>query len=600
MGPPGGPDEASKPRDKRQAFLRLVDYLKPYKWRVVLGVGANFGIALIVVLPGLIVGRLLTDRVILAHGPLGPRYRLLALGILALLAVHVTSAFLSWVRAYVMHVLGEQVILDIRKQIYAHLQGLSVSFFDNRQTGEIMSRVTNDSEVVEEFVNHVADTVICDSITLVYICVVMFAASPKLATIALLPMPVLFVLARRFSKRVRPIYRSVREQLAEINAKMQENLSGIRVIKAFAREDHEYANFKNDVEAYYDRRVKAIGMWSKFFPSVGMLVTMGTVAVWLVGALDVMAERTTMGTLVMFTMYMGIYTGPVRSLAQINDTIQRSLAAAERIFEILDEEPQIKDAPDAIELPRVQGRVEFDHVDFSYGGEDEVLTDICIKAEPGQIVALVGRSGAGKTSIVNLIPRFYDPNAGRILIDGFDIRQVTQKSLRRQIAMVLQDTFLFNGTIKENIRYGKLDATDEEIAEAARAANAAEFIEQMPQGYDTEIGERGVKLSGGQKQRLAIARAILADPRILILDEATSSVDSESEYLIHRAMDRLMEGRTTFVIAHRLSTVKHADQIITLEKGRVSEIGDHKSLVAQDGVYAQMYEMQFRLDEEIG
>ncbi len=306
-----------------------------------------------------------------------------------------------------------------------------------------------------------------------------------------------------------------------------------------------------------------------------------------------------MGTLVAFSMYLGMFYEPVRSLAQINDTIQRSLAAAERIFEIVDEEPVITDSPDAIDIPRVQGRVEFDHVDFRYEEGDEVLRDVCIHAEPGQIVALVGRSGAGKTSIVNLIPRFYDPVAGRVLVDGFDVKYVKQDSLRRQIAMVLQDTFLFNGTVRENIRYGKLDATDDEILEAAKAANAHEFIEILPSGYQTEIGERGVKLSGGQKQRVAIACAILSDPRILILDEATSSVDSESEYLIHRAMDRLMEGRTTFVIAHRLSTVKHADQIICLEFGRVTEIGDHKSLLAQNGTYSQMYEMQFRLDEEM-
>jgi ABC-type multidrug transport system fused ATPase/permease subunit len=305
-----------------------------------------------------------------------------------------------------------------------------------------------------------------------------------------------------------------------------------------------------------------------------------------------------MGTLVTFSMFLGMFYEPVRNLAQINDTIQRSLAAAERIFEIVDEEPGIKDSPDAIDAPRLEGRVEFDHVDFRYAEGDEVLRDICIKAEPGQIVALVGRSGAGKTSIVNLSPRFYDPIAGRVLVDGFDVRYLKQDSLRRQIAMVLQDTFLFNGTVRENIRYGKLDATDDEIIEAAKAANAHEFIEVMPDGYSTEIGERGIKLSGGQKQRLAIARAILADPRILILDEATSSVDSESEYLIHRAMDRLMEGRTTFVIAHRLSTIKHAGQIICLEFGRVCEVGDHKSLLELNGAYSQMYAMQFRLDED--
>jgi subfamily B ATP-binding cassette protein MsbA len=296
---------------------------------------------------------------------------------------------------------------------------------------------------------------------------------------------------------------------------------------------------------------------------------------------------------------VGILYEPIGNLARINDTIQRSLAAAERIFEVIDEEPSIADDYDAIKLPPVQGLVEFDKVSFKYEDGEEVLKEIDIRAKPGQIVALVGRSGAGKTSIVNLIPRFYDPQEGRVLIDGFDVRRVTQQSLRSQIAMVLQDTFLFNGTVRDNIRYGRLDATDEEILAAAKTANADEFIVSFTKGYSTEIGERGIKLSGGQKQRLAIARAVLANPRILILDEATSSVDSESEYLIHKAMDNLMEGRTTFVIAHRLSTIKHADQIITLENGRVSEVGDHKSLVEQDGVYSQMYSMQFRLDDEL-
>jgi len=599
MGHGNMEESKNKPKNKKAAFLRLVDYIKPYKRSVSVGIASNFGMALTSLIPALILGKFLTDRVILAHGPIGPRMRLLMLGGASLLAVHGLTAFLQWVRSYVMHVLGEKVILDIRKQVYAHLQTLSASYFDNRQTGEIMSRLTNDTEVVEEFVNHVADTVICDSLTLVAMCGVMFWVSPKLAVVAIVPIPVVYLLARRFSKHVRPIYRSVRERLAEINARVQENLSGIRVIKAFAREDHEFANFKANVDAYYDMRVKAISTWARFFPSVGMLVTAMTVLVWIVGAMDVMAHRTGMGTLVTFSMYMGMFAGPVRSLAQINDTIQRSLAAAERIFEIVDEEPVVQDLDGAIEMPRIQGNVEFDHVDFRYDDGEEVLRDICIKAEPGQIVALVGKSGAGKTSIVNLIPRFYDPIRGRVLVDGQDVRQVQQASLRKQIAIVLQDTFLFNGTVKENIRYGRLEATDDEIIEAARAANAHEFIAVMPSGYDTEIGERGVKLSGGQKQRIAIARAILADPRILILDEATSSVDSESEYLIHRAMDRLMEGRTTFVIAHRLSTIKHADQIITLEHGRVSEIGDHRSLLERDGAYAQMYEMQFRLNEEL-
>ncbi len=597
-------DEKNKPKNKRQAFLRLVEYLKPYKTAVCLGVLSNLWVGLVVLVPPLIYGKSITDRVIMNrfHESDAERWHLLVMSTLLQVVLYGSSSFMVWVRMKTMHILGERILVDIRKQTYARLQMLSISYFDNHQTGEIMSRVTNDSEVVEEFVTHAADTLVSDTIRLVAMCLVMFYVCRTLALISLLPVPVVFLLAFTFSRKVRPIYRKVRERLAEINAKVQENLSGMRVIKAFAREDYEQNNFEVDAEGFYDMRVRAIRLWTRFFPSIDFLVRTASVVVWAVGAVLILrhAPGVTMGTLIIFTMYLGMFYEPVRSLATINDTIQRSLAAAERIFEVVDEVPEIQDAEKAIDLPRMNGRVEFDHVDFSYGGDEEVLTDICIQAEPGQIVALVGRSGAGKTSIVNLIPRFYDPIAGRILIDGFDVKYVTQSSLRSQIAMVLQDTFLFNGTVRENIRYGKLEATDEEVIEAAKAANAAEFIDEMPMGYDTEIGERGIKLSGGQKQRLAIARAILADPRILILDEATSSVDSESEYLIHRAMDRLMAGRTTFVIAHRLSTVKNADQIITLEKGRVTEVGDHKTLVDQEGVYSQMYAMQFKLDEEIG
>lgn len=590
-------DEKHLPRDKKAAFRRLVDYLKPHKGSVAVGVAANIGLGLAALVPPLVYGRI-TDFAILGSAPAAERYRMLIVSALALLVVYALSSVMMYARAYVMHVLGEKIILQLRKEVYSRLQVLSISYFDARQTGEIMSRVTNDTEVVEEFVNHAADTLISDLIRLVAMCAVMFVVAPLLALIALVPVPILFILAFRFAKRVRRIYRAVRERLAEINAKVQENISGIRVIKAFAREDHEYANFRRNVESFYDMRVQAVALWSRFFPSVQMLVRVGQVAIWVAGPVLVMRDAASMGTLVVFTLYLQMLYEPIGNLARINDTIQRSLAAAERIFEIIDEEPSIRDADDAVEMPRMRGYVEFDHVDFRYDDGEEVLKDICIKAEPGQIVALVGRSGAGKTSIVNLIPRFYDTTAGRVLIDGFDVRCVRQDSLRRQVAMVLQDTFLFNGTVRENLRYGKLDATDAEIEEAARAANAHEFVMALPNGYDTEIGERGVKLSGGQKQRVAIARAVLADPRILILDEATSSVDSESEYLIHRAMDRLMEGRTTFVIAHRLSTVKHADQIITLEHGRVSEVGDHKSLLSRDGAYSQMYAMQFRLDEE--
>lgn len=592
-------EQQNKPRNKRAAFSRLTEYLRPYRISVVIGIVANISIAILGLVPPLFMKQII-DKIVMKPGDMGHKQYLLILYGFAVLGSFLILALLSFLRSYIMHILGEKVILDLRKQVYKHLQTLSVSFFDSRQTGEIMSRVTNDTEVVEEFVNHAADTLISDAIRLIAMCVIMFTLSVPLAIVALVPVPVIFLLAFRFAKSIRFIYRSVRERLAEINAKVQENLSGIRVIKAFAREEHEYNSFVRDATEYYNKRIEAIRKWTIFFPSIDMVVRIGQVTIWVLGPILILNGQTTLGTLVVFTSYLSMLYEPVGNLARINDTIQRSLAAAERIFEIVDEKAQIQDAPNATEMPRISGTVEFEHVDFSYENGDIVLKDICIHAAPGQIVALVGRSGAGKTSIVNLIPRFYDPDSGKILVDGVDIKTVSQNSLRKQMAMVLQDTFLFNGSVKDNIRYGRLDASDEEIVNAAKTANADEFIDKMPQAYETEIGERGVKLSGGQKQRLAIARAILADPRILILDEATSAVDSESEYLIHKAMDGLMEGRTTFVIAHRLSTIKHADQIVTLEDGTVSEVGDHKSLLDQDGVYAQMYEMQFKLNDELG
>lgn len=591
-------NKQNKPKNKKAVFGRLTIYLKPHLVSVTIGLATNIGLGLLAPIPGLQYGRI-TDHVIKGGAPEPTRMAILIKCMIVLLVVFAAQSILGFGRAFIMHVLGEKVIMQFRKDIYAKLQLLSVSYFSSRQTGEIMSRVTSDSQQVEEFVNHAADTLISDPIRLAAFCYVMFKICPTLAWISLAPVPIVFVLAYTFSRKIRPIYRKVRERLGDINAGLQERISGVSVVKSFAREDYEFAHFKTEVENYYRERVKAILGWTRFFPAINFTTQVGFVAVWVVGAAFVMHQQITMGTIIIFTSYLSLLYEPIRNLANINDTIQRSMAAAERIFEVIDEEPTVADDEAAIQMPGINGRVEFRNVSFKYEDGEEVLKDINISAEPGQIVALVGRSGAGKTSIVNLIPRFYDPQSGQILIDGYDIKRVTQRSLRSQIAMVLQDTFLFNGTVKDNIRYGKLDATDEEIIAAAKTANADEFIVTFPNGYDTEIGERGIKLSGGQKQRLAIARAVLADPRILILDEATSSVDSESEYLIHRAMDSLMEGRTTFVIAHRLSTIKHADQIITLEDGRVTEVGDHKSLVEQDGVYSQMYSMQFRLNDEL-
>jgi ATP-binding cassette, subfamily B, bacterial MsbA len=576
-------------------FRRLVQFLKPHRAKVVTGITALVVMTLVSKVPPLFTKYIIDN--ILDHSLTMPRpvliTRLLTVGAW-LLGVYISIAVLTFVRAYVMHVLGERVILDLRRLIYSHLQRLSMSYFESRQTGELMSRVTNDSEVVEEFVTHAADMTIADILGLLVSVGILLYYSPKLTLVAIALTPLVGIAAYNFSRKVRKMYRASRERLAEMNAKLQDNLSGIRVIKSFTREAYEYDRFSKEAGEFYAMRVRIIRMWTVYFPSVEFMIHSASIGVAVFGAWLVATGQLTMGTYVMFGQYMWGVFQPVNNIARVNDTIQRALAAADRIFEVLDAEQEIKDAPDAREMPPIRGEVEFRNVCFKYEAGEEVLTDISLRAEPGSMVALVGHSGAGKTSIINLIPRFYDPTEGAVLIDDIDVRTVTQESLRRQIATVLQDTFLFNGTVRENVAYGKLDATDEEIEQAARAANSHEFITAMPDGYLTQIGERGIKLSGGQKQRLAIARAILADPKILILDEATSSVDSESEYLIHKAMDHLMQGRTTFVIAHRLSTIKHADSIITLQGGKVVETGDHKSLLEADGAYSQMYEMYER------
>jgi ABC-type multidrug transport system fused ATPase/permease subunit len=537
---------------------------------------------------------------------------------------------------YIRHALGQRFIFDLRVRLYAYLQRLSLSFFEQTSTGELMSRVTNDINALEQFVTHGTSFMAIDLMRLVGTAIILFFLEWRLALLVLIPVPILTIGMRWFNTRIRPVYRQVRARLGDINAKLQDNLAGIRVIQAFGREDATMERFTAESQHYYEARVRGIRYWSSFFPAMRFIASLGSVLVLGVGAVMVVRGQLSLGSMVAFLSYVVSFYEPIRRLTEIDNVFQEAIAAGERIFELLDEVPEIEDAPDAMALPRLRGEVRFHDVHFRYRRretpptvdsprlsasetppagqtaqtEPEVLHDVEFQIAPGEVVALVGPSGAGKTSIANLLCRFYDPIHGQITVDGYDLRQVQIKSLRRQIAVVLQDTFLFNTTVRENLLYGKPDAcpepfdfaqdklrraSEEEMIAAAKAAYAHDFVMALPQGYDTEIGERGVKLSGGQKQRLALARAILADPRILILDEATSSVDAEAEYLIQQALDEVLKGRTALVIAHRLSTIRNADKIIALEDGRIREVGDHRELLSRGGLYSQLYRRQLEL-----
>ena len=534
-----------------------------------------------------IIQKIIIDEVIVQ----GDVNRLVNL-LLLMFGFYAFKQFFNYLQNYYRHVLGGQFILDLRVRMYAYLQKLSLSYFEKISTGELMSRVTNDVNALENFVTHGAAFLLVAFLRLAGAVVILLFLNWKLALLVFIPMPIIAISLRVFNNRIRPVYRNIRARLGDINSKLQDNLSGIRVIQIFRQEDKELEFFSEESTKYFHAQVDAIKLWSSFFPTMGFLSSISTILVLGVGSLMAMNQQLSLGSLVAFISYMVFLFDPINRLIDIDNVFQEAIAAGERIFEVLDQEAGIKDTPHARTLQNAKGKIEFDNVSFAYQTDERVLEDVSFTINPGETVALIGPSGAGKSSIANLICRFYDPEEGKIKIDNQNVKEIRLADIRSQIGIVLQDTFLFNSTIRENLTYGNPDISEEDMIAAAKTAYAHEFIMGLNNQYDTEIGERGIKLSGGQKQRLALARAILMNPKIIILDEATSSVDAEAEYLIQQALDAVLKNRSALVIAHRLSTIRNADKIIAIDQGKIVEIGNHETLIKQDGLYKKLVDKQ--------
>ncbi|MCZ6680539.1 MAG: ABC transporter ATP-binding protein [Candidatus Poribacteria bacterium] len=590
--------------EKGKLIFRLLKYALPF-WRVSApAVLIMMVVRLVDLYPAVLSKQLIDDIFVPAtqaitngQQPEPGAFGQLVLIVLLMVGVNVFTMVASAIRGYMMAWVGQNITLKLRNDAYQHLSVLSLDFYEQRDTGNLMSRITQDVGRLRDFISEGLQNIIGDSMALIYMCIIMFAINWQLALWALIPIPLLIFFTIFFGQKMHKVFHVLWKHYAGISTILASTIPGVRVVKAFTREKYEVGRFRNLTDLIFEGEMNAAKLWTVYHPIMRFIIFFGMIMIWLVGGRQILNDQLTIGGLTLFTNFMMRFFMPVQTLCRMNERFLRAATSAERVFEILDTPPSVADSKDAIDLPDIRGAVEFRDVVFSYDSEKNALNGINFTVKPGEMIGLVGHSGAGKSTLINLITRFYDPQHGEVFIDGHDTRDVKVSTLRKQIGVVLQDPFLFEGTVADNIGYGKPDATRKEIIAAAKAANAHDFIVKFPDGYDTKVGERGSRVSGGERQRISIARAILKNPRILILDEATSSVDTETESRIQEALGRLIQGRTVFAIAHRLSTLKHSNRLIILEEGKVDEIGTHEELIAKGGTYAGLCEKQMELSK---